>query len=103
MLPFFDHQIDSLSTDEFDIGTRRVKVRVVGDDVTLLAGHPEKDALGGASLMCGDDVLVAKNVLNGIFEVIEALASSVAFVAFHDGSPLMRGHGSGAGIGEEVD
>ncbi len=36
-------------------------------------------------------------------EAIEAAAAGVAFVALHDGGPLMGGHGAGAGIGEQVD
>ena len=34
---------------------------------------------------------------------VEAAAAGVAFVAFHDRGPLVRGHGAGAGIGEQVD
>ena len=36
-------------------------------------------------------------------EAVEAAAAGIAFVAFHDGRPLMRGHGAGAGVGEQVD
>ena len=39
----------------------------------------------------------------GISEAIEAAAAGVAFVAFHDGGPLMSRHGAGAGVGEQVD
>ena len=46
---------------------------------------------------------VAEDFLDGIFEAVEAAAAGVAFVAFHDGGPLVRGHGAGAGIGEQVD
>jgi hypothetical protein len=48
-------------------------------------------------------VTVAEDFLNGRLKAIEAAAAGIAFVAFHDGGPLMRGHGSGAGIGEQVD
>ena len=53
--------------------------------------------------MRGDDVPVAEDILNGILEAIEAAAAGVAFVAFHDGGPLVGGHGAGAGVGEQVD
>ena len=53
MFPFFNHQIDSFSSDEFDVGAGGVEVSVVGDYVTLFAGYAEEDALGGASLMRG--------------------------------------------------
>src|SRR5579862_332614 len=102
-LAFFDDEIDGFGTDKFDVGASRIEVRVVGDDVALLAGAAEKDALGSASLMRGDDVPVAENLLDRSFEMIEALASGVAFVAFHHAGPLVGGHGSGAGVGEEVD
>ena len=103
VLAFFDDEIDGFGADEFDVGAGGVEVRVVGDDVALLAGHAEEDALGGASLMRGDDVAVAEDVLDGILEAVEAAAAGVAFVAFHDGGPLVGGHGSGAGVGEQVD
>ena len=103
MLPFLDDQIDGFGADEFDVGASGIEMRVVGDYVALFAGYAEEDAFGGASLMRGDDVFVAEDVLNGRFEVIEALAAGVAFVAFHDGGPLMGGHGACAGVGEEVD
>jgi hypothetical protein len=53
--------------------------------------------------MGGDNVLVPEDVLHGVAELIEAAAAGVAFVAFHNGRPLVGGHGSGAGIGEQVD
>ena len=68
VLAFFDDQIDGFGADEFDVGARGVEVGVVGNDVTFLAGHAEEDAFGGASLMRGDDVAVAEDVLDGVFE-----------------------------------
>ena len=103
MAAFFNDEVDGFGAHEFDIGAGGVEVRVVGNDVALLAGHAEEDALGGASLMRGDDVAVAKNILHRILEAIETLAAGVTFVAFHDGGPLVRGHGSSAGVGEQVD
>ena len=103
VVAFFDDQIDGFGADEFDVGAGGVEVGVVGNDVAFLAGHAEQDALGGASLMGGDDVTVAEDVLDGILEAVEAAAAGVAFVAFHDGGPLVRGHGAGAGVGEQVD
>src|SRR5580692_4318770 len=100
---FGDDEIDGFGADEFDIRARRVEVGVVGNDVALLAGHAEQDAFSGASLMGGDDVTVAENFLDGIFEAVEAAAAGVAFVALHAGGPLMRGHGARAGDGEQVD
>src|SRR6266536_2365655 len=100
---FFDDEVDGFGSHEFDVGAGSVEVRVVGDDVAFLAGYAEKNPLGSAPLMGRDDVAVAEYFLNGIFETIEAAAAGVALVAFHDGGPLVRGHGSGAGVGEQVD
>ena len=98
-----DEQIDGLGAHELDVGAGGVEVRIVGNDVALLAGDAKEDALGGTSLMGGDYVLVAADVLDGIAKTIEAAASGIAFVAFHDGGPLVGGHGAGAGVGEQVD
>jgi len=103
VLAFFDHQIDGLGSDEFDIGAGGVEVRVVRNDVALFAGDAEEDALGSASLMRGDDVAVAEDFLDGALEMVEAAAAGVAFIAFHHSGPLVGGHGSGAGVGEQVD
>ena len=103
LMAFRDDEIDCLGADELDIGPRRVEVRVVGNDITFLARHAEEYALGGTPLMCGDDVTVAENILNGVLEAVEAAAARVTLVPLHDRGPLVRGHGSGAGVGEQVD
>ena len=82
-------QIDRLRAGELHIGARGVEVRVVGNDVAFLARHAKQDALGGASLVRGNHVFVAKNILYGTPEAVEAAAAGVAFVAFHDGGPLV--------------
>jgi hypothetical protein len=97
------HEIDGLCADKLDVGAGGVEVGVVGDDVALFAHDVEEDALGGAALVGGDDVGVAEDVLDGLLEAVEALAAGVAFVAFHDRGPLVRGHGAGAGVGEQID
>ena len=100
---FGDEEVDGFGADELDVGARGVEVGVVGNDVAFFAGDAEEDALGGAALVRGDDVLVADDVLDGVAETVEAAAAGVALVAFHDGGPLMGGHGAGAGVGEEID
>ena len=100
---FGDEQINGFGSDEFDIGAGRVEVSVVGNDVALFAGDAEENALGGAALVRGNDVLVADNVLDGVAETIVAAAAGVALVAFHDGGPLVSRHRPGAGVGEQID
>ena len=98
-----DDQVHGFGADELHIGAGGVEVGVVGDDVAFLAGHAEENALGGAALMGGDHVLVAADVLNRVAEPVEAAAARIALVAFHDGGPLVGGHGAGAGVGQQVD
>src|SRR5579864_968193 len=103
VLAFFDHQVDGFGSNEFDVRAGGIEMRVVWDHVALFAGDAEEDALSGTSLMGGDDMAVAKDFLDGALEMVEAAAAGVAFVAFHDRGPLVRGHGSGAGVSEQVD
>ncbi len=103
MLPFFDDEIDGFRADEFDVGTCGIEMRVIGDYVAFLAGDAEEDAFGGAALVRGNDMLVAEDVLDRAFEVVEAFASGVALVAFHNAGPLAGGHRSGAGVGEQIN
>jgi hypothetical protein len=100
---FGDRQVYCLRADELDVGARGVEVRVVGDDIALLAGHAEQNALGGAPLVRGDHMLIAEDVLDGVAEAIEAAAAGVALVTLHDRSPLPRGHRAGARVGQQVD
>ena len=100
---FRNHQIASLGADEFHIGSGGIEMRVVGDNVAFLAHHAEQNALGGAALVGGNDMLVAKDILNRIAKPIEAAAAGVALVALHHCGPLMSGHGAGSGVGEEID
>ena len=100
---FGGEQVDGFGAGEFDVGAGGVEVGVVGNDHALAAGDSEENALGGAALVRGDHVLVAEDVLDGVAEADEAAAAGVALVAFHDRGPLVRGHGAGAGVGEQVD
>jgi len=100
---FFNYQIDRFGAHEFHVGSRSVEVGVVGNNVSLLARDAQEDALRGASLMRGNHVLVAEDLLDGFFEMIEALAAGVTLVAFHDAGPLVSGHRAGAGVGEQID
>ena len=103
LLAFSDDEVEGFGSGGFDVGASGIEVSVVGDNVSGLEDGGEEDALGGASLVSGDDVLVAEDALHGVSETDVAAASGVTFIAFHDGSPLVGGHGSGAGVGEEID
>ena len=103
LLALGDGQIESLAAGVLDVGAGGVEVGVVGHDVALLDHYAEQDALGGASLMGRNDVLVAENILHRIAETDVAAAARVALVSFHDRSPLIGGHRSGAGIGQQIN
>ena len=103
LLAFRNDQIHRLCANELHVGARGVEMRVVGDDIALLAHHAEQNALGCAALMSRDHVAIAENVADRIAEVVEALAARVTLVALHNRGPLPGGHGAGAGISEQVD
>ena len=96
-------EVHGARAGELDVGARGIEVRVGGDDVAGLAHHGEEDAFGGASLVRGDHVAEAGELVHHAFQAEETLAAGVGFVAAHDGRPLLGGHGAGAGIGEQVD
>src|SRR5271170_5803720 len=99
----WNYQVDSFSADELHVGASRIEVSVVGNDVPFLASHAKKNALGGASLMGGNDVFIAKDVLDRIAKAIEAAAACITLIAFHDGRPLMGRHCAGSRIGQKID
>ena len=103
MLTFFDDQVHGFGADEFDVGAGGVEMRVVGDNIPLLAHHAEQDALGGPALVRGNDMTIAEDVLDRVAKAVEAPAAGVTFVAFHDGGPLVGRHGAGAGVGQQVN
>src|SRR5580765_7086786 len=98
-----DDEVHGLGAYELDVGARGIEMSVVRNNVALLAGNAEQNAFCGPALMRGNHVTEAEDVLDRIAEVIEAPASRVALVAFHDAGPLMRRHGARAGIGEQID
>ncbi len=103
LLAFGDDEVESFGADSFDVGAGGVEVGVVGHYVATLEHGGEEDALGGASLVSGNDVGVSEDALHGVAEADVAAASSVALIAFLNGSPLVDGHGTGAGVGEQID
>ena len=63
----------------------------------------EEDSLGGASLVRGDDVPQAGDVPHRGLEAVEGVRAGVGFVAAHHAGPLVLGHRSGAGVGQQID
>ena len=98
-----DRNVHRFCADKLNVGAGSVEVRIVGDDVSLLAHHAEQNALGGATLVRRDHVPIAEDVLHRITKVVEAAAAGVALVTHHHRSPLPRGHRTGARVGEQVN
>ena len=74
-------KVDGLCAGELNVGAGGVEMRIVGDNIALLAGDAEENPLGGAALVGRDHVFVTENVLNRVAEVIEAAAARIALVA----------------------
>ncbi len=100
---FGQGEIHGARAGEFHVGAGGVEVGIRGDDVAGLAHDGEEDAFGGASLVGGDHVTEAGELVSDALQAEEAFAAGVAFVAAHDGGPLRIGHGAGAGVGEQID
>ena len=86
-----------------DVGARRVEVAVVRDDGSRPDGNLEQDALGGASLVGGNDVPVTRQVADHPIEAMEGARACVGLVGDHHRAPLGRAHRGRAGVGQEVE
>jgi len=91
------------SAGEFLVDFGGGEVHVAGDDVSGSDERAAEEVFGAASLVGGDEVLVAVDLADGSFESVVVSGAGVGLVAEHDGGPLAVGHGGGAGVGEEVD
>ena len=100
---FRQGQVDSLGAGELDVGPCRIEVRIVRHYVAGAAHHGEEDALGRAALVGRDHVAEAGEILDRRVEPVETLGAGVGFVAAHHGAPLVRAHGAGAGVGQQVN
>src|ERR1019366_1533239 len=63
----------------------------------------EENAFRRSALMRGNHVPVPEDALHRIAEPIKTPAARVAFVALHDGRPLVCGHGAGPRIREKIN
>ena len=100
---FGDREVHGPRALEFDIGPRGVEMRVTGNHLARAAHHGEQDALRRPPLVRGNHVAEAGQLVHHALHAEEALAACVGFVAAHDRRPLLRGHGAGAGVRQQVD
>ena len=76
---------------------------LLGMTFPLPAHDLEKDFLGGPTLVGGDDVLEAGELLHHFFKSVEAAGAGVGFIAVDQSGPLFCAHGGGAAVGQQVD
>src|SRR5437879_12772861 len=100
---FRNRQVQRLRAAEFDIRARRIEMRIVRHDAALAADDGKRNALGGAALMCGDNMSKAEDVLNRGPKSLEARRTRVGLITTHHGGPLFGGHRGGSRIREQVD
>ncbi len=100
---FWDGDIETDCAYVLDIGAGGVEVGVVGHDIARFQDRCKENAFGSPTLVGGQNVLEAGDLLHGILETIEGSGSGIGFITHHHARPLPRGHGSGAGIGEQID
>ena len=103
IIGFIDHQIQRFSAVVFHIGPGGVEVDIVGNDHPFLQDGGKQQVLRHPSLVGGNDVLEAENVVHGIFEVVIIFAAGIGLVAQHHSGPLVIAHGRSAAVGEQID
>ena len=113
------HQVDQvlglvgldLALDESDLAggllAALAKVALVEGEAELPVLEHEvlPGAVVPASVHRGrrDHMAEAGEVVDRLFQTVEALTSGVGFVAAHNRRPLPSRHGAGAGVGQEID
>ena len=96
-LPALRHgQVAGLGAGGFDVGPRRVEVRVVRHYVAAPAHRAEQNALGRPALMHRQNVLEPRDLVYGPVELVKRRAAGVALIALQHPAPLHRAHGAGA-------
>src|SRR5690606_29967646 len=90
-------------TAELDVGPRGIEVGVADEDLAGTAEVAVHDALGSTTLVGGQHVRHAGELLHGAFHAHPGTAAGVGLVAFHDAGPLVGAHGTGAAVGHQVD
>ncbi len=96
-------QVQGFGPREFDVGTRRIEVRVVRNHVPGAAHGAEQDSLRGPSLVGRNHVSKTEDVLYRILETVITVTSRVRLVAAHDSGPLLGAHRTGAAVCQQID
>ncbi len=100
---FVDHQVDGAATAGADVGVGGVEVHVGGDGVPGMDEGRREDVLGGATLVCREEVPEAEDVVDRRLQPRVRASTRVRLVALDERGPLMVRHRARARVGEEVD
>ena len=53
--------------EEFDVPFRGIKMRIARDQVSILYQNREQDILSCTALVCWEEIIESKKILDGIF------------------------------------
>jgi hypothetical protein len=98
-----DDEVACFGVLDFDVGARGIEVRVVEDDLARFQDCVKEYPLGRAALVRGDDVAKSGELRHHRVEALEGAAPRVRLVTAHHRAPLVGGHRSRSGIGQQVD
>ena len=103
ILRLIDGAVQSNGFSTFDVPLSGIKVRVTGNDVTLVHQIREKNILGGTPLMGRDDIFETGQAGDYLFQLEERGSSGITFVAQHHRCPLAVAHCSRTGVSYQID
>ena len=103
LLGLVDGAVESGGLAPLYVALGSVEVRVARHYVAFVYEVREEHVLRRAALVGGYHVVEAREPRDGFLEPEERLCPRVALVAHHQRGPLPVAHGSGAGVGDEVD
>jgi hypothetical protein len=97
---FCNDEVDCLGPIGFDMGSCRIKVKIVGNYNAGTAQAAKEDMFSGTALMGRQDVFEPGELLHLLFKAVKGATAGVAFIALHHRSPLGSTQSSGTGVGQ---
>ena len=98
-----DHQIHRHTTVVFHICAGSIEMDVVGNDHPFFQNGGKQQVFRNTTLMGGDNMFEAKNIVDGLFKMIIIFAPGVGFIAEHHTGPLVIAHRRSAAIGQQIN
>ena len=100
---FVNDDIGERAARQFLMQARGGEIHIAGNILSLFDNRLTDEMFRAASLMRGDDILVAVHFLDSRFKMIEVAAARVGFIAHHHARPLTVTHRAGAAVGQQVN